>query len=283
MQDVEKTLSNVTKSTIRYVETSGPQVINLLHTSEKWGGTACHRGEKCLSCSTPGERKQPCEALSQCYITWCLFCEERQKLEQDEKRKEKEKSQGDKKEEEEAKNDEEEDEIVTYLYCGQTAGGMRRRGELHDRDYRKGVPDTHMHEHSQTHHPGEHPRFGMKSLRRCKSALHRLVFEACKIRQFSQKKNIVLLNNKYEMSSVIPVLSVAKNSDEGLPAAPSQETKIPERSVEDPNIVSDIHSVKKSNRKVKFKQKDDDSLKKQAADTPTNKTRNKITQYFSVQ
>ena len=85
-------------------------------------------------------------------------------------------------------------------------------------------------------------------------ALHRLVFEACKIRQFSQKKNIVLLNNKYEMSSVIPVLSVLKHSDEGLPAAPSQETKIPERSVEDPNIVSEIHSVKKSNRKVKFKQ-----------------------------
>ena len=77
--------------------------------------------------------------------------------------------------------------------------------------------------------------------------------------------------------------SILKHSDEGLPAAPSQETKIPERSVEDPNIVSEIHSVKKSNRKVKFKQKDDDSLKKQAADTPTNKTRNKITQYFSVQ
>ena len=73
MQDLEKTLSNVTKSTIRYVENSGTQIINLLHTSEKWGGTACHRGEQCLSCSTPGERKDNCEALSQCYITWCLF------------------------------------------------------------------------------------------------------------------------------------------------------------------------------------------------------------------
>ena len=281
MQYLEKTLSNVTKSTIRYVEVSGTQIINLLHTSEKWGGTACHRGERCLSCSTPGERKQPCEALSQCYITWCLFCEERQKLEQDEKRKEKEKSQGDEKEEEEAKNEEEEDDIVTYLYCGQTAGGMRRRGELHDRDYRKGVPDSHMHEHAQTHHPGEHPKFGMKSIRRCKSALHRLVFEACKIRQFSQKKNIVLLNNKYEMSSVIPVLSVLKNSDEGLPTAPSLETKIPETSGEDPKVVSETIPSFKSKGKVKFKQKDDVYHKDTAAATPKN-NKTKITQYFSA-
>ena len=224
--------------------------------------------------------------ISQCYITWCLFCEERQKLEQDEKRKEKEKSQGDKKEEEEAKNDEEEDEIVTYLYCGQTAGGMRRRGELHDRDYKKGIPDTHMHGHAQSHHPGEHPKFGMKSIRRCKSALHRLIFEACKIRQFSQKKNIVLLNNKYEMSSVIPVLSVLKHSDEGLPTAPSLETKIPETSVEDPKVVSETIPSFKSKGKVKFKQKDDVYHKDtatEAAATPKNKNnKTKITQYFSA-
>ena len=157
---------------------------------------------------------------------------------------------------------------------------MRRRGELHLRDYKKGVPETHMHEHSQTHHPGQRPQFGMKSIRRCKSSLHRLVFEACKIRQFSKKKNIVLLNNKYEMSSVIPVLSVSKNSEEGLPTVPNLETKIPESSVEDPKVVSEnIHS-NKSTRKVKFKQKDDVSHKKETAATPKNNN-TKITQFFS--
>ena len=171
---------------------------------------------------------------------------------------------------------------MTYLYCGQTAGGMRRRGELHDRDYRKGVPDTHMHGHAQTHHPGEHPKFGMKSIRRCKSALHRLIFEACKIRQFSQKKNIVLLNNKYEMSSVIPVLSVLKHSDEGLPTAPSLETKIPETSVEDPKVVSETIPSFKSKGKVKFKQKDDVYHKDTAAAATPKNNKTKITQYFSA-
>ena len=73
------------------------------------------------------------------------------------------------------------------------------------------------------------------------------------------------------MSSVIPVLSVLKNRDEGLPTVPSLETKIPEPSVEDPKVVSEnIHS-NKSTRKVKFKQKDDVSHKKEAAATHKNK------------
>ena len=59
------------------------------------------------------------------------------------------------------------------------------------------------------------------------------------------------------MSSVIPVLSVLKHSDEGLPTAPSLETKIPETSVEDPKVVSETIPSFKSKGKVKFKQKDD--------------------------
>ena len=100
----------------------------------------------------------------------------------------------------------------------------------------------------------------------------------------SHKKNIVLLNNKYEMSSVIPVLSVLKNSDEGLPTAQSLQIKIPETSGEDPKVVSETIPSFKSKGKVKFKQKDDVYHKDTAAAaTPkNNKTKTKITQYFSA-
>ena len=70
------------------------------------------------------------------------------------------------------------------------------------------------------------------------------------------------------------------NSDEGLPAVPSLETKIPEPSVEDPKVVSENINSNKSTRKVKFKQKDDVSHKKEAAATHKNNN-TKITQFFS--
>ena len=89
----------------------------------------------------------------------------------------------------------------------------------------------------------------------------------------SHKKNIVLLNNKYEMSSVIPVLSVLKNSDDQI--------KIPETSGEDPKVVSETIPSFKSKGKVKFKQKDNVYYKDTTAVTPKN-NKTKITQYFSA-
>ena len=97
----------------------------------------------------------------------------------------------------------------------------------------------------------------------------------------SHKKNIVLLNNKYEMSSVIPVLSVLKNSDERLPTAQSLQIKIPETSGEDPKVVSETIPSFKSKGKVKFKQKDNVYYKDTTAVTPKN-NKTKITQYFSA-
>ena len=89
-------------------------------------------------------------------------------------------------------------------------------------------------------------------------------------------------HNKYEMSSVIPVLSVLKHSDEGLPTAPSLETKIPEPSVEDPKVVSETIPSFKSKGKVKFKQKDDVYHKDTAAAATPKNNKTKITQYFSA-
>ena len=52
------------------------------------------------------------------------------------------------------------------------------------------------------------------------------------------------------MSSVIPVLSVLKNSDEGLPTAQSLQIKIPETSGEDPKVVSE--TIPSFNQKAKL-------------------------------
>ena len=95
--------------------------------------------------------------------------------------------------------------------------------------------------------------------------------------------NVNLEMNKNKMSSVIPVLSVLKHSDdEGLPTAPSLETKIPETSVEDPKVVSETIPSFKSKGKVKFKQKDNVYHKDTAADATPKNNKTKITQYFSA-
>ena len=269
MQDKERTLANVTKSTVRYCEVAGKSVLSLLHKSDKWSGIPCHRGDKCKPCSTPGDVKQNCTA-SGVYITWCLDCERNQ---EQELQRRKEEHQGDKKTV--AKG-----EMIKYMYCGQTAGGIWRRGILHDQDLKRCVPDTHQFEHGQAHHQGQEqpPQFGMKLIKRCSTVLQRLLYEAVKIRQFSSKKNIVLLNSRFEMSSVLPVLSVLK--EERLFPASNQDERKPEQKDSDPEVVPSNNSSLKSKPNVKFKEKDDGLHKKAAASAHSKTKQTRLSFYF---
>ena len=249
----------------------------MLHKSDKWSGLPCHRGDKCKPCSTPGDIKQNCTA-SGVYITWCLDCERSQEQELQRKKEEPEKDQGNK-QKTVAKGDKEEgEEVIKYLYCGQTSGGIWRRGILHDQDLKRCVPDTHQFEHVQAHHQGQEPppKFGMKLIKRCSTVLQRLIYEAVKIRQFSNKKNIVLLNSKFEMSSVLPVLSVLK--EERLFPASNQEEKNQEQNEINPEVVQSNSNSIKTKSKVKLKEKDD-GLHIKAAATPKQK-QTKLSSYF---
>ena len=238
----------------------------------------CHRGDKCKPCSTPGEVKQNCTA-SGVYITWCLDCERRQEQELQGKKEKQEKYQDDEQKTVTKGDEEEGEEMIKYLYCGQTSGGIWRRGILHDQDLKRCVPDTHQYEHNQAHHQGQEPppKFGMKLIKRCSTVLQRLLYEAVKIRQFSSKKNIVLLNSRFEMSSVLPVLSVLK--EEGLFPAPNHEEKKPEQKDIDPGVVPSNSSNTKSKPQVKFKEKDDVPHNSVAVKPKEKQTR--ISSYFA--
>ena len=149
---------------------------------------------------------------------------------------------------------------------------------LHDQDLKRCIPDTHQFEHGQAHHQGQElpPKFGMKLIKRCSTVLQRLLYEAVKIRQFSSKNNIVLLNSRFEMSSVLPVLSVLK--EERLFPASNHEEKNPEQKDNDPEVVHRNPNLIKTKSKVKFKEKDD-GLHRETAATPKQK-QTKLSSYF---
>ena len=218
--------------------------------------------------------------LVRVYITWCLDCERSQEQELQRKKEEQEEDQGDK-QKTVAKGDKKEGEdVIKYLYCGQTAGGIWRRGILHDQDLKRCVPDTHQFEHGQAHHQGQElpPKFGMKLIKRCSTVLQRLLYEAVKIRQFSSKNNIVLLNSRFEMSSVLPVLSVLK--EERLFPASTQDERNPEQKGSDPEVVPSNSSIK-SKPNVKFKEKDDGLHKKASANAHSKQKQTKLSFYFT--
>ena len=203
LQELEKN----GKIKIKIVERAGEKLVDLLHRSDAWSNRDCDRLD-CLICESAGEEgtKGACKRRSIIYETYCVTCqEEKEKLEEIRNdNKETTERDENKKRKLENNNEKEKKNMKDYKikYIGESYRSAFERGCEHRDDLKYKREKSHLLKHFIVAHPGtklEDLKFGMRVVRKCKTALERQVGEAVSI-HIAQREGYTLLNSKSEYS-----------------------------------------------------------------------------------
>ena len=215
-----KVIEKVGLLKVKIVERTGDKLVDLLHKSNAWGNEDCQRPD-CWLCSSAGEEgpKGACKQRSVLYETYCETCGEIEKVEEEEiiientenpiKRK---------RNQEDKTNVKKKRKRIDYKvkYIGESWRSAYERGNEHQLDLQYLREGSHMLKHIIEDHPGKkinEVKFGMRVVRKFKSALERQVSEAVSIHR-AQSNGYKLLNSKSEYSRcVVPRLKVETNSE----------------------------------------------------------------------
>ena len=157
---------------VKVVERSGTGLKNILPNTNPWSGEHCSRSE-CITCNQGAEEKPDCAKRNLIYENICTICN----------------PEALKKGELKTINAE-----VPSIYVGETARSVQERAKEHWDSYRSKEQDSHIMKHWVMHHNSEgEPKFIMKVVQFCRSALSRQVGEAVRI-----KNRGMVLNSKSE-------------------------------------------------------------------------------------
>ena len=198
LKAAESELAKQTGVKIKIVEKVGTKLVDLLHQSDPWQGADCERNN-CLVCRTKVEtekgEKQDCTVRNIVYETWCLSCEkaEKERLEKIMEEEEKTHDNAMDSKEKKVRN------ITLYKYIGESARSGYERGLEHLRDYTELKKESHMLKHYLDKHEKEdmeNVKFGMRIIKKARSAFERQVSESVQI-QIARKGNFIL-NSKSE-------------------------------------------------------------------------------------
>ena len=181
---------------LKVVERAGVSLQNQFNQSSLWRGLPCERLE-CIPCAQGGEEVPECTRTSVVYENICLTCNPKaaSKGELVEQRAD-----------------------IPSLYVGESSRSLQERIVEHWSSYRRKDEGSHIRKHQDQHHPGQEPRFIVKSVSYHRSALSRQVREAVRIRRRGGESSI--LNSKSEFNrSYIPRLVVDKDGEEEIEKA----------------------------------------------------------------
>jgi hypothetical protein len=137
LREVEETMEGLTGYRMKIVERGGRKLSDMLCKSNPWEGKYCVR-PNCLHCDTKlrtGKHgSQSCSKRSSVYETWCVQCEEKDKVRNADGRK---------------------TEVQLHKYIGETARSSHERGLEHWGDAMSLNPKSHILKHFAEHHMGE--------------------------------------------------------------------------------------------------------------------------------
>ena len=142
---------------IRVVERNGRSLRSRFPLTNLWDGTPCPR-QDCITCSQGAEVLPQCTKVSVVYENLCQACNE---------------GAAGKKELKVVKDG--------SIYVGESSRSIFERSREHWRDFKCGSDKSHILRHQGATHPGEEPRFIMRTVKYYRTALSRQIGEAVRI------------------------------------------------------------------------------------------------------
>ena len=266
LRESEEKLGELTGYKIKVVERAGTKLVDLLTSSNPWGGTDCRR-EFCLLCETKektGRNKgQDCRKRSCVYEIWCKQCEDEDEMRIDDQYSEEEKVE--KKEEIRKKKE----EMKRYKYIGETSRSIYERAWEHQNGLASLDKDSYMLKHFLDRHEEEDlkvRRFAVKVIKFTRTSFDRQILESV---QLQKNRNHNLLNSKSEFNRcAIPRLS-SKLGEKEYKQYSEEEKEEKERSL---IIESKIRKIRKEMSKVR-RSEDEEEM---GMRLPVNKKRRKL-------
>ena len=266
LRESEEKLGELTGYKIKVVERAGTKLVDLLTSSNPWGGTDCRR-EFCLLCETKektGRNKgQDCRKRFCVYEIWCKQCEDEDEMRIDDQYSEEEKVE--KKEEIRKKKE----EMKRYKYIGETSRSIYERAWEHQNGLASLDKDSYMLKHFLDRHEEEDlkvRRFAVKVIKFTRTSFDRQILESV---QLQNNRNHNLLNSKSEFNRcAIPRLS-SKLGEKEYKQYSEEEKEEKERSL---IIESKIRKIRKEMSKVR-RSEDEEEM---GMRLPVNKKRRKL-------
>ena len=153
-------MKKIVKYNTKIVERAGSKLRHILSNSNPWKGKHCER-EDCHPCSQQNEKKDDCRKRSIIYENSCIVCNPAEKKTKN-------------------KKDLEDDRRTPSIYVGESAGSLDERTREHLKDATDVQVESHMRKHWEIEHGDLQgpPRFKMKVIKYCRSALERQIGEA---------------------------------------------------------------------------------------------------------
>ena len=205
---------------MKIVEKAGIKLQDMLTSSDPWSGEDC--GRDCMLCTTKtitGKKlSQDCTRRSLVYETWCLSCEEEDKLKIQERN--------------DITNLEKKEmlkKMSLHKYVGETARSVFERAFEHQNAREQLHPESHMLRHIIDKHEDQDMdsiKFGIRILKFTRSSFERQILESVQIQE--QRKDHHILNSRSEYNRCAVPRMATKIGDKDSDQA-SREKKEDER------------------------------------------------------